>query len=70
MLATSLIVLGCSDFYMPTANTSYRLSVRTMDLGTGPTFALRTQPKGTAGLNIPPARRTCCSIIKRSSVCW
>ena len=38
-------------------NDAYGLSVRTMDLGPGPAFTLRTQPKGhSAGLNIPPAK--------------
>jgi len=39
-------VLGCSDFYMPTANTTYRLSVRTMDLGLDGGWVLSTVPVG------------------------
>ena len=46
---------SCSDWIMDDA---YGLSVRTMDLGDGPTFSLRTQPRGhsTGYANIPPAK--------------
>ena len=51
---TLLSVFGCSDFIM---SDSYGLSVRTMDLGEGPTFALKTRPKGTKGVEwLPPAK--------------
>jgi len=45
----------CSDWIM---NDEYGLSVRTMDLGLGPTFALRTQPRGhtTGFANVPAAK--------------
>lgn len=46
---------GCTNFIMDDA---YGLSVRTLDLGIGPKFGLRTQPKGHAlhGLQpLPPA---------------
>ena len=46
---------SCSDWIMDDA---YGLSVRTMDLGTGPTFSLRTQPRGhnTNFQNVPAAK--------------
>ena len=44
LLAASL---SCSDFYMPTNATSFRLSVRTMDLGDNGGWNLTTGPKGT-----------------------
>ena len=49
------LAAGCSDWIM---NDQYGLSVRTMDLGFGPTFGLKTQPRGhDAGMaNIPPAK--------------
>ena len=46
---------ACSDWIMDDA---YGLSVRTMDLGDGPSFSLRTQPRGhkAAVANLPPAK--------------
>ena len=47
MLAlTASALIACSDFYMPTANTTYRLSVRTMDLGLDGGWNLTTVPVG------------------------
>lgn len=40
------LALGCSDFYMPIDNTSYRISVRTMDLGLDGGWNLTTVPRG------------------------
>ena len=46
---------SCSDWIM---DDSFGLSVRTMDLGPGPTFSLKTQPKGykPAGMAVPAAK--------------
>jgi penicillin V acylase-like amidase (Ntn superfamily) len=46
---------SCSDWIMDDA---FGLSVRTMDLGPGPTFSLKTQPKGykPAGMAVPAAK--------------
>ena len=55
-LALLLLPTSCSDWIM---NDAYGLSVRTMDLGEGPTFSLRTQPRGHnigATTNVPPAK--------------
>ena len=43
---------GCSDWIM---DDSFGLSVRTMDLGPGPTFSLKTQPKGHKPAGMPAA---------------
>jgi penicillin V acylase-like amidase (Ntn superfamily) len=48
-----LLVFGCSDFMM---SDEYGLSVRTMDLGFGPTFGLKTQPRGHALAGLAPAK--------------
>jgi len=57
VLSLSLCALacGCSDWIM---NDAYGLSVRTMDLGTGPTFALKTMPRGHTPLlvGVPAAK--------------
>lgn len=45
-MLTVLLALGCSDFYMPITNTTYRMSVRTMDLGEDGGWNLTTVPKG------------------------
>ena len=47
---------ACSDWIM---DDDYGLSVRTMDLGDGPSFSLRTQPRGhkaAVAANLPPAK--------------
>lgn len=49
----STTALGCTDFYMPIANTSYRLSVRTMDLGTDGGWVMSTVPRGGARTQTP-----------------
>ena len=48
LLLRTAAVAGCSDWIM---DDEYGLSVRTMDLGTGPVFSLKTQPKGTKPLS-------------------
>ena len=53
MLVLTAAALGCSDFYMPIANTSYRMSVRTMDLGADGGWNLTTVPKGLARAQRP-----------------
>lgn len=54
-LALASAARGCSDFIM---DDEYGLSVRTMDLGNGPVFSLRSQPQGYAtGLPGVPATK-------------
>jgi penicillin V acylase-like amidase (Ntn superfamily) len=48
MLLSAAAGLGCSDFYMPTNGTQYRLSVRTMDLGLDGGWNITTHPRGVA----------------------
>lgn len=56
MMMMLSVASGCSDWIM---DDSFGLSVRTMDLGPGPTFSLKTQPKGhkPAGIADLPAAR-------------
>ena len=42
-LSTAQLASCCSDWIM---DDSFGLSVRTMDLGEGPNFSLKTRPKG------------------------
>jgi len=53
MVPSLLLVLGCSDFYMPTTNTSFRLSVRTMDLGIDGGWNLTSVPRGRVHSSAP-----------------
>jgi len=46
MLLLAPLFVGCSDFYMPITNTSFRISVRTMDLGLDGGWNLTTVPRG------------------------
>lgn len=48
MLALTSVLqpLACSDFYMPINNTSFRLSVRTMDLGDDGGWNVTSVPRG------------------------
>jgi penicillin V acylase-like amidase (Ntn superfamily) len=50
---TALLSVGCSDWIM---NDEYGLSVRTMDLGSGPTFSLHTQPRGSKFRRLAPSK--------------
>jgi len=56
MLGSLVLSLACSDFYMPIANTSHRLSVRTMDLGLDGGWYISTVPRGLARTqaHLPP----------------
>ena len=52
-LLLTTTTLGCTDFYMPIVNTSYRLSVRTMDLGTDGGWVMSTVPRGGTRTQTP-----------------
>ena len=74
MLATTttlLSVFGCSDFIM---SDSYGLSVRTMDLGEGPTFARRlevgTRTLAECGLSTDGARVYLCLRQRTQAGAW
>ena len=55
ILSLGMLANCCSDWIM---DDEYGLSVRTMDLGTGPLFSLLTQPKGhkTGIEGVPPTK--------------
>ena len=46
MLTVVHLTLACSDFYMPSNGTNYRISVRTMDLGMDGGWNLSAVPRG------------------------